>query len=124
MSSIQTLVEEFVKLTLANYDAKVNSDYNTANRHFRAADKCICNIKQYPNWTEMFTPLLDHEHVSVRIRAASILLPYETRKSEQVLKKCRYTSGEEGFVAQMVLRQWKAGQLKFPIYEDGKVVYK
>lgn len=118
------LIQEFIALTLANYNASAMSDHKTANLHFRAADRCICKIKQYPDWVNMLTPLLEHDHISVRIRAASILLPYETKKAEQTLKKCRFLQSEDGFVAQMVLRQWRSGELKSPSYENGKVVYK
>lgn len=124
MSNIESLLNRFVLSTIANYDARMIGDYKLANKHYKAADKAICEIKQSSDWINTFIPLLDHNHISVRIRAASVLLPFETKRAERSLKKSRLYSGEEGFIAQMVLNQWQSGDLKLPEFEDGKVIYK
>lgn len=124
MSNMDSFLNGFVSSTIENYKARAVGDHKSANKHYKAADKAMCEIKQIPDWINAFTLLLDHDHIGVRIRAASILLPYETKRAERVLKKCRLYSGEDGFVAQMILNQWRSGGLKFPEFEDGKVIYK
>lgn len=124
MNHIDIFINQFIQSTIANQQARLSCDTKTANQHFADADRCICEIKQFPDWITSVLPLLKHENIDVRIRSASILLPYAPIRAQLTLLKCKSAPGEEGFEAQMVLKEWNSGNLKFPEFENGMVVYK
>lgn len=124
MNDIGSLIDQFIATSIKQYSAYIANDYKLANKYFKVADRYVCEIKLQSNWVEEFMPLLEDDNINVRIRAASILLPYKTKRAEQVLKKCMLHSGIDGFNAKMILSEWRSGNLKFPVFENGKVVYK
>lgn len=123
MAEIDSLILQFIKEIHAYYSANAAGDFQRANRHFRGADRIICEIKLIPDWTNMFLPLLNDEDPGVRLRVASILLPYETKQAEAVLRKLCFARGLYGFSARMVLNEWFSGKLKFPAFDNGRIVY-
>ena len=124
MDNLSSLVELFVTATINQHTALAAYDHKLANKHFRLSERYICQIKLIPDWEKSILPLLSHEHIAVRINAASILLPYETKRAEYVLKQSRFAPGIDGFNAKMILNEWKSGELKFPVLENGKISYK
>lgn len=122
MSEVELLINKYVD-AIVNYYTVLNEDYRKANRYFSQAEKYLCELKLTQNWVGIFRYLLEHENVGVRINAATALLPYETKQAKKCLKKCCLLPGMRGFEARMVLSEWKSGNLKFPIYENGKIVY-
>lgn len=124
MERIDALNLQLIKEIKDYYVANLANNYQAANMHFNNADKVICKIMEIPGWINGFLPLLDDENPGVRLRAASILLPYETKRAEAALRKLCFTSGLIGFSAKMVLNEWRSGKLKSPAFENGTVVYK
>ena len=122
--TIDQKVQEFVDLTISHHDSIYEGNRKQERRIHSSLEKCICEIKQYPQWQKSILKLLSHNNNSVRIKAASMLLPYKTQKAIHVLWLCSLKAGIDGLNAQMILREWKAGRLKFPEFEDGKIVYR
>ena len=124
MDPINTYIDQFIEATISNQRARLSCDAEAANQYFTDADRYICEIKRFPDWTASILPLLKHENIAVRIRAASILLPFTPIRARIILLKCGFAPGEDGFEAQMILKAWDAGSLEFPAFENGSVVYK
>ena len=124
MNELFKLVDMFSDATIKHHTALTANNHKAANKYFKLAERYVCEIKQYPNWEKSFINLLNHENIGVRINSASILLPYETKLAEQVLKKHCFATGIDGFNARMILKEWKSGDLKFPALENGKVIYR
>lgn len=122
MKEVELIINKYVE-AIINYQMTLDSDYKKANKYFSQAEKCLCELKLIENWIEHFRCLLEHENISVKINAATALLPYETKRAKVCLKRCCLLPGMKGFEARMVLREWKSGDLKFPIYKNGEIVY-
>ena len=122
MNELELIINKYAA-AIVNYHMALDEDYKKANKYFSQAEKHLCELKLIENWIEDFQHLLDHENVSVRINAATALLPYETKLAKKCLKRCCLLPGMRGFEARIVLSEWKSGNLKFPIYENGKIVY-
>lgn len=123
MKQLDDLISKFEKLVIDCNEAYQIGDYRTANKKFKHADRCICEIQQFTNWVEALSKFMSHEVVYVRVKTASILLPYDTKNAEKTLKKCSHFSGIDGLNAKTTLQEWQSGQLKFPKLENGKVIY-
>jgi Domain of unknown function (DUF2019) len=85
----------------------------------RAAD-CIARIyrelrSRGPEAQRLLLPLLNDPRTGVRGWAAAHALEFEPSAGEQVLQAlAKDRPGLRGFSAEMTLREWRAGRLKFP----------
>ena len=122
MNELEFIINKYVE-AIVNYNIALDENYKRANKFYSQAEKYLCEIKLIENWADDFKRLLEHENISVRINAATALLPYETKLAMKHLRRFSLLPGMRGFEARMVLREWKSGNLKFPIYENGKIVY-
>lgn len=57
--------------------------------------------------------LLLHENDYVRLKASYDLLPFMTDKAEKTLNEIFQKPGLIGFETEMLMKQWKKGELKF-----------
>lgn len=79
-------------------------------------DNLIETIKSIRNNDPELTilvPLLQHENDSVKSWAATYLLPYNESESIAVLENISRKKGWIAFSAEMVLKEWRKGRLKF-----------
>lgn len=121
---VESKINELAALIIAYNEEIFNEKKTNFKKMRKVIDTCICDIKQIPGWQSSIKKLLSHSNGFVRIEAASMLLPYNTRLAVWTLLKCCLSSGIAGFHAQLILREWKAGRLKFPEYERGRIIYK
>lgn len=124
MNEVDHLIEKFIQSVMIHRTQSENGDYEIANKHFKIAEMCFCKLReQNDNWVDEFLKLLNHDESSVRVSAAYYLLPFETHKAINILKKSKKEPNGVGFNAKIVLKEWKKGHLKFPVLSDGKVIY-
>lgn len=124
MEDLNTLINKFIDATVIHRTESEGGNYKLANKNFDIAVKCICKIKEFDGWADVFETLLNHENASIRVSAAYNLLPFKTELAIKTLKKCTRVPKGEGFNAKTILQEWKTGELKFPEFVNGKVVYK
>lgn len=123
MEEINFLMGEYVNAVINHRIACLRGEYKVANKYYEKIEVYICKIKLIPNWMDVFEELLEHEEYSVRIQAATTLLPYETKIAKKILKKCSLLPDMNGFEARMVLNEWNTENLKFPTLKNGKIIY-
>ena len=87
MNQLELIINKYAT-AIVNYHMALDEDYKKANKYFSQAEKHLCELKLIENWIEDFQHLLDHENVSVRINAATALLPYEIKLAKKCLKRC------------------------------------
>jgi hypothetical protein len=85
----------------------------------RAADEIVEVVRllreEQDQGRQFLTDLLGEENVSVRIWAATYLLPLDAEQAVFALEKAAKADKTIiGFGAEMVLREWRAGRLKLP----------
>lgn len=124
MEQAKELAERYAVLIKKHHDAMRSNDFRQANAYFTEAEFCIAQLKQLYDWETYLLKLLSHQDACVRINSAGLLLPYRTKLAKLTLVKHCFLRGINGFHAKMILKQWNAGELKFPVLEDGKIVYR
>ncbi|MHB1153355.1 MAG: hypothetical protein ACYCWE_06100 [Eubacteriales bacterium] len=124
MEDLNTFIIKFIDATVIHRTESEGGDYKLANKNFDIAVNCICKIKEFDGWVDVFESLLDHENASIRVSAAYNLLPFKPELAVNTLKKCTSAPRGEGFNAKTILQEWRSGDLKFPEFVNGKVVYK
>jgi hypothetical protein len=124
MEDLNILINKFIDATIIHSIESEGGDYRLANKNFNIAVKCICKIKEFEGWVDVFKNLLDHENASIRVNAAYILLPIHSNLAKKTLRKCKSAPKGVGFTAKIILKEWKSGDLKFPEFVNGKIVYK
>lgn len=124
MDELSVLIKKYVDATIIHSVESNGGDHRVANKNYEIAVNCLCEIKNLDEWKNVFVNLLDHENTSVRVSAACYLLPYKTQLAIKTLKNCRSAPNGVGFTAKMILQEWESGNLMFPEFENGKIVYK
>jgi len=115
-ATTDALVQMFRAVASGRGAALEKADPKTANRLYRQMAKLYAEIKHRGTQAQrQILPLLDDEDASVRASAATYALEFDARAAEPVLEKIdREERNLCGLTAQMVLKQWKAGKLRFP----------
>jgi hypothetical protein len=106
-------IEEFVRAAVDQDRYLMLADAKAANRAYHRLMKVLDALMQRPDrGVSALLDLVDHPEASVRVWAATYLLPQHEETAIRVLESL--TSGH-GFVssdAKTVLQEWRAGRLK------------
>lgn len=98
--------------------AQDKSDFKLFNKYQAKTNKCIVFLYQQQQLKALFK-FLSHDNYYVRLMAAYALLPFCEEESKEVLYNIsKGNCGLTRLSAEMILKQWHAGELKFP-YQDG-----
>lgn len=113
--NVNELANEYVSAAIAHGNASTSGDYREANlqhdivqdvyRELRSRGKSAQNV---------LLGLLDHPNEAVRGWAAFHALEFAPEKGEPVLEALSRSLGISGFNAEMTLKEWRKGSLKFP----------
>lgn len=112
---IQQILEKYVtnaKAHITDFDNVSKKEIKASNH---AADELarLRNLLQANGQLDSLKTLLTHEHKNVRCWAATHFLEVDSKKAVPVLEDLAKEEGLFGFNADMILREWRAGRLKF-----------
>ena len=111
VNDIQTALNAFEEATIRHAEASENGDYKVANKNHDIVRNVVSFLKQNNKVTELLKFYL-HPIVAVRLAAATFLLPEFETESIRILEEIANGSGLESLDAEMVLQEWRNGNLK------------
>jgi hypothetical protein len=115
IATIDELVAAYATAAGVHGNAVVVGDYKKANP---AADQIAAIYRELRdrgrNAQLSVLPLLKDPDAGVRAWAAAHALEFSPTDGERVLEELARDSGMLGFSAQMALREWRQGTLRFP----------
>lgn len=118
LKSIEDAVRMIEVCAIKEGEATENGDYKTNNKYARYEAKCVKYLFEH-NQLMALHDYLRHENHRVRLSAAYVLLPLYEEESKNVLQEIAEGNyGFSGLSAEMILKQWYAGELKFPYQAD------
>ena len=108
--TLEQLVEDFAQNVVAQSDAVLRGDPETANVH---TDRFVAAFDgltaSCDSGRDALTLLFHHPRPDVRGTAAAFLLRYRTAESKAVLEALAAREGLAAFRAQQVLARWAEG---------------
>ncbi|MDQ2772545.1 MAG: hypothetical protein M3Y54_18815 [Bacteroidota bacterium] len=114
MVSLSLLLEQYRAAAFQHGQATERGDARTANKQYEQVMRAYRGIKQHGEEAMMHLgPLLKDDDFSVASWAAAHLLPYDEQQATTVLQHICKQPGIVAFSAEMVLREWKNGRLRF-----------
>ena len=113
--STEELVRLYERAASAHGQANAHGDYRAGNP---AADRVAAIYREIRSrgteHQKMLLPLLLSNDIGVRGWAAAHALEFEPRQGEAILLDIAKREGLEGFNAEMTLKVWREGDLRFP----------
>lgn len=102
----------FEKNAIKYVNTCVSAKYRACNKAHAIYMKCVKFLKQ-ENKIDLLLPFLEHENISVKCVAASVLLPEHTKESEKILKWIkRNYEDTNGLLAKIILDKWRKEKRK------------
>jgi hypothetical protein len=112
--SVNQLAQEYVSAAIAHGKAST-SDYREANRQHDIIQDVYRELRSRGRSAQkVLLGLLDHPDEAVRGWAAFHCLEFAPKEAEPVLGTLSKSTGISGFGAEMTLKEWRKGSLKFP----------
>jgi Domain of unknown function (DUF2019) len=108
------LVELFVDASISHGQGTLNGDYKKCNKAYSVIQKVYDELKRRDLIENALLDLLTHDDTSVRLWAASYLLPIVP--TESIMALSGISSNRDGnfrLDAELVLEEWEKGELKF-----------
>lgn len=113
--STEELVRLYERAAADHGQANSRGDYRAGNP---ASDRVAAIYREIrrrgTEHQKMLLPLLLSNDIGVRGWAAAHALEFEPRQGEAILLDIAKREGLEGFNAQMTLKVWREGNLRFP----------
>lgn len=110
------LIKQFEEAALKHYEAQEKGISQQTNRQFEEMKKLAKAIYDAGE-IERLKELIMHENIDVRYYAAAYLLPVDAKLAETELEKISQcygkTLGTTAFNAEMTLKEWRKGNIKF-----------
>ena len=118
VNNVDEALQLFEEQTTLGGLAQDKSDFKLFNKYQDKTNKCIVFLYHQQQLKALFK-YLSHNNPYVRLMAAYALLPFYEEESKEVL--CEISMGNCGLTslsAEMILKQWADGKLKFPYQAD------
>lgn len=115
-ASIDELIMAFSEAARTQVDAiDEHADHKTANRASDLLFAIEVELRQRGRDAQCaLLPLLKDDHPGVRLWAASLALEFSPSDGEPVLQALTQVTRSVGLNAEMTLKMWKRGELRFP----------
>lgn len=118
IKSVQEAVQMIEVCAIKEGEATKKGDYKTNNKYARYEKKCLLYLYEH-NQLQALHGFLKHENHRVRLSTAYALLPLYEEECIEVLSEIAYGDyGLSSLSAEMILKQWADGKLKFPYQAD------
>lgn len=109
-------LERYIKAAKEHSEGTNIGDSRKTNLAYKKIDKIFRELKNR-NQLGLLLKLIDHEHLGVKMWAATHLLPYKEEIGLEILEEIQreHTDDLYGFDAKMTIREWKKGNLTYLI---------
>jgi hypothetical protein len=115
---LEELAHLFADAAIARKAAFDKHKPGLANKEFDKMTNIYVELKRRGlEGQRSLLPLLEHRDPEVRLNAGVLALEFAPRLAEPVLEAVHSLHGMTGYEADLALRRWRAGALKFPPYE-------
>jgi hypothetical protein len=113
--SVNQLAQEYVSAAIAHGNASTAGDHSEANRQHDTIQDVYRELRSRGKSAQnVLLGLLEHPNEAVRGWAAFHALEFAPNEAEPVLEVLSESPGISGFNAEMTLKEWRKGTLKFP----------
>ena len=107
--------EAYAAAAIAHREATESGDSRKANRNSDRIAAAYRGLREMgPEAQSQLLPLLDHSDSGVRAWAGAHALEFAPEPGARALSSLAKQGDITGFGAEMTLREWKAGRLRFP----------
>lgn len=114
IKNVEDAVQKIKLCAIKEGEATQVGDYKTHNKYAHYELECFKYLYK-ENRLNVLYDYLKHENHHIRLSVAYILLPLYTEESKTVLYEiAKGDYGLSGLSAEMILRQWQKGDLKYP----------
>ncbi|HEX6728729.1 MAG TPA: hypothetical protein VF074_01905 [Pyrinomonadaceae bacterium] len=114
-SSIESLLSDYAQAAALHGETTWNGDYDTANFNYEVLAAIYRELRARGRGAQLcLLPLLKNSNPDVRGWAASHALEFAPEHGVPVLEDLSHSGGLPGFSAEMTLKEWRKGTLKFP----------
>lgn len=114
MKDTNKLINEYLSFAIEQGKALEIGDSKTVNKFYDKIIKTIKKLKELgPEAILKLEPYLNEENDHVAVCVAYDLLPYKTAEAEATLLRISQKGGLVSFDAEMTLKEWRKGNLKF-----------
>lgn len=108
------LLTDFINAAIKRETALECGNVKIANKKYAEMDRIREQWMEEPEGLpELLEPLLAHESDAVKLAAAFTLLRFTPEQCECVMEEIASKGGDTAFEAEMTLREWKNGRIKF-----------
>jgi hypothetical protein len=107
---ISNIVRRYVAAAIAHGEATLN-DYRTANEQYDEMEKALHELDDLGR-RDLLLDLLEYDNAFVRCSAAADTLRIDEERATSVLVDLSKERGIVGFDAEMILKEWKKGNLR------------
>lgn len=113
--SDEALIDHYSRAAAAHSRATLEGDPKTANKNHDVIAAVYRELRQRGVESQRrLLALFGHRDAGVRQWAAAHALEFAPAEGERVLEEIAALAGRAGFDAKMILREWRAGRLRFP----------
>lgn len=109
---IKKALDLFEKACIKHSEATEQGDHTTGNKYYITITKMAAFLKS-ENAISDLNDFLSSPFVGVRLWAASYWLAVNEQQGIKVLEEIINSSGIHSLTAEMTLKEWKKGNLKF-----------
>ncbi len=114
-ANIDALVRSYAESAVAHLSASDEGDYNAANRAHDLIAAVYSELRARGREAqERLLSLLGDPRAEVRSWSAAHALEFAPSRGEPVLTELSRAGGAIGMSAEMTLREWRKGSLRFP----------
>jgi hypothetical protein len=115
---VEELINRFTEASIARKTALDKHKPALANKEFDRMINAYVELKRRGREAQdLLLPLLSHDDREVRLHAGIMALEFAPHLAEPVLQAVHSLHGMTGYEADLALREWRKGALKFPPYE-------
>jgi HEAT repeat protein len=111
IKDIATAIEIFKEAAKIHGEATETGDYKLGNKNYHLIFKIVTYLKE-TDQVALLIQLLGDTNLSVRIWAATYLLPINEERALEVLNEAAKNKGIIAFNAKITIDEWKRGHLK------------
>lgn len=114
-ASVSELVSAYTQAAAAQGRAAVAGDYVAANQNYDILAAAYRELRERGHDSQCaLLPLLINDDIDVKAWAAAHALEFSPFEGQRVLEELAQKPGIIGLEANMTLREWRNGKLKFP----------
>lgn len=112
MKTTEELVQQFIHGSISYAEGVLAANSKKANRSYHQIHEAAAKLRRADSLL-VLQSLLRSEHVSVKIWAATYLLPIVETEAKEALLEIKDSGSILAFDARMTLEQWESGNLKY-----------